>query len=418
MWWRRKITLFSCSFALMFLTMFPLGQSVKAQQPDTDGFIIQADRVEGTGMFATIVKQESTQSSGEPMLRIQYQSATIYGMKLTKQFNTGNGMVSITLKANGPVTVKGMTVDTTAMSFKGACVDASQSVPELGMEHVVMVAHFMQSDESVINQLFLNTVSGNGGVEKPDQLQILKDLSSLPSSQLSEEIAKIMSGHLPILCEDPSKVGKPADGTNTASNPIQNAVDSVTKPIDPITKPLDPVLDPLKPVTNPLDPVLKPLDPLTKPLEPITKTLEPVTKTLEPVTKTLEPVTKTLEPVTKTLEPVTKAVGSIVSGTTQKAAQTVQTVCEQVQNANGVITKDLALGLINEAISKQIPLDQVCKSNSSLTNELQKWQNSLLKSLGLIDLLGKLITTDPVQQLTKLRDSVSKAKDGAIIFSP
>ncbi|NRD78094.1 hypothetical protein HPT25_11920 [Bacillus sp. BRMEA1] len=489
MWWKRKSLILSCSAVLLLMFLDPLTQGVRAQQTDTDGFIIEADRVDGTGMTATIVKQETTESTGQPMLRIHYQSATIYGMRLTKQFETGTGMMSISLKANGPVSVKDMTVDTTGISFKGACVNAAQSLPEMGMENVVMVAHFMDTENSVINQLELNTVPGNGGVEKPGSLKILKELSTLPLSQLNQEIGKITSSHFPLMCEDPSKT---SDGTGKNSQTGQNIVDVVTKPLGPVTNPLDPILnplkpvtnpldpildplkpvtnpldpildplkpvtnpfdpilDPLKPVTNPLDPVLKPLEPVTNPLDPILKSLEPVTNPLDPVLKPLDPVTMPLnpilkpqdpvakptapavnplgpvanpldpivKPVTKPLDPVAAPIIGATNGTSQNSAPPVQSACDKVQDANGVISKELALNLIDEAMEKQIPLDQVCKSNTVLTNELHNWQNSLLKSLGLIDLLGTVITANPVQQLTQIRNQVDKAKSGAILYSP
>src|SRR4051795_10041432 len=109
MCWKRKPILLCFCILLLMLTLSSLGNPVYAAQNSTDqGFIIEADRVVGSGMNATIVKQETTQKNGKLMLRIQYQSATIYRMRLTKQIDTPNGAVTISLKANGPVTVKNM----------------------------------------------------------------------------------------------------------------------------------------------------------------------------------------------------------------------------------------------------------------------------------------------------------------------
>ncbi|WP_223589679.1 hypothetical protein [Neobacillus bataviensis] len=383
MWWKSKFILLSCSLTLMFLSICSLGKSVYAEKLDTEGFIIEADRVVGSGMTASIVKQETTENDQKPMLRFQYQSATIYGMRLTKMVDSANGPVSITLKASGPVTVKGMTVDTTAISFKGACINASETVPELGMEDVVMVAHYMKAEDSLIEKLVLNTISGNAGAEKPGKLQVLQDLSLLPLDQLDKKIEKISAGHLPLTCADGSKTDAPSGGIGKITDPIQDVIDVVTNPLEPVTKPLEPILKPLDPITKPLEPVLKPLEPVVKPLEPVLKPLEPV-----------------------------------ISGTTEKVEQVVKSVCEQMEDAKGVINKELALALIDEAIAKKLPLNKVCQTNTSLTKELQSWEESLLKSLGLIDLLGKVIVQDPIQQLNKMRDKISKTKDGAIIFTP
>lgn len=389
MWWKSKFMLLSFSLALLFLTLFSTGQGVKAEEASSEGFIIEADRVVGSGMTATIIAQETSGNSSKPMLRIQYKSAVIYGMKLTKQM----GPVSVALKANGPVTVKGMTVDTTAISFKGACLKASETVPELGMEDVVMVAHFMESKNSVIEQLVLQTVAGKSGPDKPGQLQILKDLSMLPLTQLKKEIEKISQGGLPLTCQN-GEAEDPSDGVGIITDPVKDLIDVVVNPLDPVTKPLVPILEPLDPILTPLDPVL---EPILKPLDPIVKPLEPVTKPLEPVLKPLEPV---------------------VEETVETVDQVIQTVCSKVQDGKGVITKELALELIDEAILKKVPLNQVCPADGSLLASLQNLEESLIKALGLDKLIGILIPNDPIEKLKKIREQVVKQKDGTIIYSP
>jgi hypothetical protein len=362
----------------------------KAAETATDGFIIEADRVVGSGMTADIVKQETSEKDQKPMLRFHYKSAVIYGMKLTKQLETPNGTVTISLKATGPVTVKDMTVDTTAISFKGACVNAAETVPELGMEQVVMAAHYMESEDSIIEQLVLETVTGKMGPPQPEKSKLLQDLSSLPANQLNQEIKKISEGHFPLTCADRAKGEDSSGPIGKVTDPLPDVIEVVTNPLDPVLEPLDPILDPLDPVLKPLEPVLKPLEPVLKPLEPVLKPLDPVTKPLEPV----------------------------VTGTTEKVVEVVQSACVQLKNANGVITKELALTLIDEALSKKVSLTSLCQNDGTLTKELQSWEKSLLNSLGLVDLLGKIIIQDPVQQLIKMREKVVKEKDGAILFTP
>lgn len=390
MWWKSKIILLSLCLPLLFLTIFANGGTVKAGEQTIEGFVIEADRVDGSGMTANIIKQETSTNSGKLMLRFHYKTAIIYGMKLTKQVNSPSGPVSINLKANGPVSVKNLTVDTSAIIFKGACVKASETVPEVGMEQVVMVAHFMESEDSIIKQLILNTVSGQSTAPRPGKLKIIQDLSSLPLNQLDKELGKITSGHLPLTCEDDSNAGKSPDGIGKITKPIQEVVEVVTKPLKPITKPLKPIIEPIRPI-------LKPLEPVTKPLEPVTKSLEPVLKPLEPVTKSLDPV---------------------ITGTTEKVDQIVKSVCKQLEGEKGVIKKELALSLIDKAIEKKIPLNSVCQSDSLLTKELQSWEEGLLKSLGLIDLLGKVVHEDPMESLNKIREKIAKEKNGSIIFTP
>lgn len=399
MWWKSRIFLCSICLHIMFLTIFSISGKVKAETNEADGFIIKADRVIGTGMTAFIVKQETSTNDGKPMLRFHYDSATIYGMSLVKQVNSPKGPVSITLKANGPVTVKGMTVDTTAISFQGACIKASETVPELGMENVVMVAHYMDNADSSIKQLVLNTISGQAGGSEPGKLGILQELGKLSGQKLNQEIEKISKRHLPLTCEE----GADEQGKNSKiTKPVNDVVGVVTKPLEPVTKVVDSG-------TKPLDPVTKVVDSVSEPLEPVTKPLEPVTKVVDSATKPLEPVVKPVEPVVKTVEPV-------VTETKKKVEETVQSVCERLDDAKGVISKELALDLIDEALKKQVALGAVCSENATETKWLEKWNDGLLKSLGLLDLLGRIMLDDPVEQLEKMRDNVSKEKDGVILF--
>jgi hypothetical protein len=290
------------------------------------------------------------------------------------------------------VTVKGMTVDTTAISFKGACVKASETVPELGMDHVVMVAHFMNTMDSDIKSLVLNTISGKSDTPMPKKLKLLQDLSLLPSNELGKEMERIASGHLPLLCEDGAK--------NDQANEIGSIMDPLKEVIDSVTNPLESVKEPLDQVKKPLEPVLKPLDPMLKPLEPVLKPLEPGLKPLDPVTKQIDPILKPLEPPT------------------EQVVLTIQSTCERIKSANGVISKELAIDLINEAIENKVSLTSVCQSDRKLTTELQKWETAWLNSLGLLNPLGKLIPLDPNQQLYKMRETIAKENDGTIIYKP
>ncbi|TDK59664.1 hypothetical protein E2K98_17160 [Bacillus salipaludis] len=429
MWWKSRLFLCSVCLHIMFLTIFSISGKVKAETNEADGFIIKADRVIGTGMTASIVKQETSTNDGKIMLRFHYDSATIYGMSLVKQVNSPKGPVSITLKADGPVTVKGMTVDTTAISFQGVCIKASEMVPKLAMENVVMVAHYMNNEDSSIKQLVLNTISGQVGGPQPGKLGILQGLGKLSEQKLDQEIERISKGHLPLTCEEGAaeqgKNGKITDPVNDVVGvgtkplePVTKVVDSVTKPLEPVTKVVDSVTKPLDPVTKVVDSVTKPLDPVTDVVDSVTKPLEPVTKVVDSVTKPLEPVTKPLEPVVKPVERVVKTVEPVVTDTKKKVEGTVQSVCERLNDAKGVISKELALNLIDEAHKKQVALGAVCSDNATETEWLEKWNDGLLKSLGLLDLLGRIKLDDLVEQLEKMRDNVSKVKDGVILFRP
>ncbi|MEH7417885.1 hypothetical protein V7266_21665 [Neobacillus drentensis] len=129
--------------------------------------------------------------------------------------------------------------------------------------------------------------------------------------------------------------------------------------------------------------------------------------------KPIEPVTNPVKTVLKPLEPIKKPIASI-----NKGDSAIQTVCGRLKESQGVVNTQLALDLIDEGLDKKIPLSKVCQQDTMLTNQLQKMETGLLKSLGLFDLWGGIKLEDPVQQLTRMRERVVKEKDGALIFKP
>jgi hypothetical protein len=431
MWWKSKVFLFSICLHLILLSLSTFSGEVRAEDNGTEGFIIEADRVVGSGVTATLVSQETSANPGKPMLRFQYEFATIYGMKLTKQVKSGKGAVSITLQANGPVTVKDMTVDVTEISFNGVCLKAGDTIPELGMDNIVMVAHYMNTTDSVIKQLRLNTGNGEAGVKKPGKLKVLEDLSMIPLSQLNKEIERITSGHLPLTCEqgeesvgintDPIKdvievVQNPVDSVLDPLNPIVNPIKQVLEPLEPVLEPLKPILKPIKPVLKPIKPVLDQLDPILKPIEPVLKPIKPVVEPIEPILKPLEPVLKPIESVLEPIEPILEPITEPLEPVVGSGVEIAKTTCEALSDAKGVITKELALELIDEAIEKKVSLSSICQGDDALVTTMLKWDEDLLSSLGISDLLGKLISINPMEQLYKKRTYIEKQADGTVVF--
>ncbi|MDP4161922.1 MAG: hypothetical protein Q8898_02360 [Bacillota bacterium] len=479
----KRILLISLCLHLMLLTSL-FSQNASAQTADTslDGFIIQADRVIGSGMVATIVNQETASNTSKPMLRFHYASATIYGMKLTKELQTPQGIISVTLKADGPVTMNGMTVDASAITFKGACLQALTPIPEAGLENVVMVAHYMNAEDSNINQLTLKTITGNAGPEKPNEIKMLQDLATLPVNELDSEIGKITSGHLPLMCGDNKmdngnlgSIGgmgqlkqedgllKPVDPTlaglatkplNGLSDSLQHAVDGLTAPLqktvggltDPLQKTVGGLTDTLqKGVGRLFGPLQKTVGeaagalqehsgalrkPLQRAVGETKKLADPVVKTLDkgklslnsvqkPVTGTLKHVImKTQAPHKPVLGQVISTTGSRDSGPNSSSAKGEVSPCNQLKDANGTITKELALKLIDEASKNKIPITELCKNDASMMDNIKKWQDGWQELLGLFDLFGQDTVVDPLQELSMMREKITKEKDGTIIYKP
>ncbi|MEH7884084.1 hypothetical protein V7654_07130 [Bacillus sp. JJ1609] len=423
---KNKLILFFLSIQLAALSFFPFIQKAGASTYDAGGFIIQADRVVGENMKAMIIMGEKAGSEAEPMLRITYDTVQIYGMKLTKQLQTSGGTVSITMKASGPVHIKGMQVDTSAISFKGACVHAAKLMPSAALEDVTMVAHSMNADSSSLDQLQLQTINGDGGVQKPSHLKILQDLSSMPFEQMKKEIGKITTGQLPLTCEgDLLKDGKVADGIGDITDPV---FDGVTDPIGEVTDPLedtvgkitDPLKDTVGKITDPLkDTVGKVTDPLK---ETVGKVTTPVKDTVgkvadgvvSPVIGEVNKVTTPVKETVKTTTENAKAVAQPVVEPVKKSVdQTAKTTCEKLSEANGQMTKELGLELIDQALKESKALNELCPEDAALTEQLKNWTEGLLDSIGLLSLLG--VKPSEEEQLKKMREAILKEPDGTVI---
>lgn len=423
---KNKLILFVLSIQLAALSFFPFIQNAGASTYDAGGFIIQADRVVGENMKAMIIMGEKAGSEAEPMLRITYDTVQIYGMKLTKQLQTGGGTVSITMKASGPVHIKGMQVDTSAISFKGACVHAAKLMPSAALEDVTMVAHSMNADSSSLDQLQLQTINGDGGVQKPGNLKILQDLSTMPFEQMKKEIGKITSGQLPLTCDGGLlKDGKVADGIGNITDPI---LDGVTNPIGEVIDPLedtvgkitDPLKDTVGKITDPLkDTVGKVTDPLRNTVGEVTT---PVKDTVgkvadgvvSPVIGEADKVTAPVKETVKTTTDTAKAVAQpALEPVKNKVDQTAKTACEKLSEANGKMTKELALELIDQALKENKALNELCPEDAALTKQLENWTEGLLNSLGLLSLLG--VKPSEEEQLKKMKEAILKEPDGTVI---
>ncbi|WP_226086914.1 hypothetical protein [Mesobacillus sp. S13] len=424
---KNRIFLVVMCLQLAALSFFPFIEKADAAGNEAEGFIIQADRVVGENMKATLVAGETSSTSARPMLRITYDSAKIYGMRLTKQFQTSGGTVSLTMKASGPVTIQGMQVDASAISFKGACVYAAKIIPNAALEGVTMVAHSMNAENSSLDKLKLQTVNGTDGVQKPGTLEILQELGNMPLGQMKTEIEKITSGQLPLTCEgeEDAELADPVEDTvGTIIDPADDLLEEVTDPIgDTIGAVTDPIDDTIGKVIDPLDETIgKVTDPLkntigkvTDPLkDTVAKVTSPVKETVDkvvsPVEKTVgevaEPVQEVVKDTTDTAKKVTEPVKSVVDGT-------AKTACEKLEAGNGEITKELALELIDKALSENKMLDELCPTDSTLTAQLEKWTEGVMDSLGLLSILGVKPSEDA--QLKKMREAILKEPDGSII---
>lgn len=92
------------------ITLLILGTAISpkklhadASVPMIDGFVIEADKVEGVMGIPGIINGETATQKNKLMLRLTFSKATIYGLTITKVLNTPNGPVTIQFKSTGPV---------------------------------------------------------------------------------------------------------------------------------------------------------------------------------------------------------------------------------------------------------------------------------------------------------------------------
>lgn len=256
---------------------------------------------------------------------------------------------------------------------------------------------------------------------------------------LASTVGEILSPLGPVT----ATVGKILDPLGPIVSPLGPVLQSVTgavgqvlEPLDPVTGAVGQVLEPLGPVTGEVGKVLEPLGPVTeavgkvvKPLEPVTSTVGQVVKSPKPIVKPASPPSTPVtprKPTTSTTQsvppppapPAPTATPTTNPGPSAGLPVTVptKTVCERLSGTGGKITKELGLELIDQAIQQQVLLNEVCKSDQSISTELKSWQDDLFQRLGLLNLFGVLQNQSLDDQLTKLRNQVASEKDGTVVF--
>lgn len=134
-----------------------------AESPATDGFIIEADRVEGVMLPPGIVTGNTATKQNQVMLRLQYADVTIYGLKITKVLQTPEGPVTIHMNAPGPIQLKNMKADATKVDFGSIYVP--EKAGQIGMKNVRLVAHQQLADNADLPGLDLSMETGAANID-------------------------------------------------------------------------------------------------------------------------------------------------------------------------------------------------------------------------------------------------------------
>lgn len=368
----KKLGISMLCIALITVVLLPHRTHVSAKQLNLEGFTIQAERVEGQNMTPGVVIRETSAKRQQPMIRFQYEKAIIYGMKLTKELQTPNGPVTIVLEAQGPVEAKKLTVDTSAFSFKGACLNTGTLIPQPALEDVTMVAHYMNAEMTNLENLSLRTVSGTNDLQKPEKLKVLQDMEKLSADKLTEEVNKMMSGNLPLTCPKEEQKKEETQPSESPSVPSFNT----EKPAGLSEKAKEQIKDTSGQIHDAVDQVKAPIkdqvDEVTKPIKDKADQLKP-------------PLQKVTSPVKQVLDQAKDALSKIdsITQTNAKVSQTVSASCKKIEEAKGNITEHLLLELIQQAKTERKPLSQLCSYSPSITKELEILEKELSKTLGI-----------------------------------
>lgn len=213
--------------ALSF-TYLPKYSAADTAPASTDGFIIEADAVEGVMGVPELVSGETSSSSNQLMLRIHYTHARIIGLKLTKVLNTPSGPVTIQMKASQPVELNQMSVDATKLEFGGIYVP---KIGEIGMKDVRLVAHKQTADTADLNGLnvsFVSNASADTTADSDDALKSLADkLTQLvsgngltPGADSQQLIDKLLKGTLQ---QKNTSTGSKTNTNSTQPKPQNNS---------------------------------------------------------------------------------------------------------------------------------------------------------------------------------------------------
>jgi hypothetical protein len=383
---KRRMVYFGVIFTLIASISFQsfMIESVKADSSEMAGFIVEADLVEGENLTPTIIMQETSNSNSEPMLRLQFDKATIYGMRLTKQLQTKNGNVVIQMEASGPVTIEGMTVDASAISFEGVCLFAGETIPQVGMKNVSMVTHYMNAEKSNLQSLLLDTNSKQVNVERPQKSTVLKDLITLPANQLEEEIKNILDGNLPLTCENSEKE---ETDTGDLTDVIPGDSDDLDEIIDEVQEPLDQTKEVVDNVTEVVDDV-------------VDDTVDLVEDTTDQLVDTTEEVVEEAE---ETYEEVEETVDETTDVLNEQIDNTVDDLCERVSQTTE-ISKELGLEIIEYAKENDLMLSEICTANDVANELIEQFEEELLKKLNPLTYLKILLNGYKEETLLEMED--------------
>ncbi|HET6872131.1 MAG TPA: hypothetical protein VFH42_04000, partial [Sporolactobacillaceae bacterium] len=183
---KHSIQLLMALILPLLLISASLPKTTFASQVGTDYFTIEAGQIQGVMLPPKIVFVDPGSDHPRPAVQFRYQEATITGMTLYKQLETGSGPMLVKIQASEPIHVTNLTVTATSFSFTGACLDFTHPAQALVMKNVTMDATEMTTDTMASNGLTLVTEKGSLPIQNqgtPSFLQSIMNENSFSSEK-------------------------------------------------------------------------------------------------------------------------------------------------------------------------------------------------------------------------------------------
>jgi hypothetical protein len=416
---------------LLIATFLP--KATFASQVGTDSFTIEAGQIQGVMLPPQIVFVDTDTAHPRPAVVFRYQEATITGMTLYKQLDTGKGPMLVKIQASQPIHVTNLAVTATSFSFTGACLDFSNPAQALVMKDVTMQATSMTSDTMTSQGLTLATQNGTLPAQNqtvPGFLQsIMNENSFIAQKQKALEI-EAAKGLL--LCP---AGGQSDSSTSNKTTGVLPKVSNPTKLVKQVTG-VDPSsITKLVPSPSGLltktEPILKAINPsgLTKTVKQVVNTVtdtsgvtgtitSTVTKTAEQLKleKELNQLQSDFDSAQKTTDQLTSQIDTLSKSIakSQTTFNDISNVLSNPLNIGRVGEELLALGQLNNQFSdQQSQLDQLKDAESK---EQQTYLNIKKRAQD----LGSTINTDALKtsldknqsQLPSLTKQISTLTNG------
>lgn len=143
---------------LTFSGLFLLTKDSFASNPTIIGFIIEANKMEGTMQNPAMTVGNSAEQKERPMLELKFENLTAEGFIIKKLVQTPKGLITIDMTHKDAALFSNLSLNITNAGFSEHYVPSTGNI---GLKNVKLLAHLVRTDSSVLPQF--NLSFNNGG---------------------------------------------------------------------------------------------------------------------------------------------------------------------------------------------------------------------------------------------------------------